>query len=90
MKRMSVKELYEYIVNNNTIGTDIQKLEENGYKELRHALRLNDIPVIIADGDNEAGWGQKLVSFRSEQIFDNFMEIWNPSEEYKAWAHDNC
>lgn len=58
-------------------------LKEGGYKRLRRALDWNRIPVLPI-GDNITSWGEQTAIFRSQRIFDTFMEIWNPSEDYKA------
>lgn len=82
--KMTVKDLYDYICANNTIDdvVDMNDLQEDGYKRLRRALDWNNIPV-LPETSNITGWGEQTAIFRSQRIFDLFMEIWNPSEEYK-------
>ena len=83
--KMTVDDLYNYICEHNTISdvVDMADLKEGGYKRLRRALDWNRIPVLPI-GDNITSWGEQTVIFRSQRIFDTFMEIWNPSEDYKA------
>lgn len=82
--KMTVKDLYSYICEYNNISdvVDISDLQEDGYKRLRRALDWNSIPVLPPEG-HISGWDDQVVIFRSELEFDRFMEIWNPSEEYK-------
>ena len=82
--KMTVSDLYEYIGKHNTIDdvVDITELKADGYKGLRRALGLNNIPVLPTEG-HVSGWADQVVTFRSERIFNEFMEIWNPSEEHK-------
>lgn len=82
--RMTVKDLYEYICEHNNIDdvVDITELQEAGYKSLRRALDWNHIPVLPEKG-HVSGWADQVVTFRSQNNFDTFMEIWNPSEEFK-------
>lgn len=88
--KMTVKDLYDYICNHNTIDdiVDITELQEDGYKRLRRALDWNNIPV-LPETSNITSWGEQTATFRSKRIFDLFMEIWNPSEEHKAETADN-
>lgn len=83
--KMTVKDLYDYICTHNTIDdvVDMNDLQEDGYKRLRRALDWNNIPV-LPETSNIKSWGEQTATFRSQRIFDLFMEIWNPSEEYKA------
>ena len=83
--KMTVDDLYNHICEHNTISdvVDMADLKEDGYKRLRRALDWNRIPVLPI-GDNITSWGEQTVIFRSRRIFDTFMEIWNPSEDYKA------
>lgn len=83
--KMTVKDLYDYICTHNTIDdvVDMNDLQEDGFKRLRRALDWNNIPVLPI-GDNIASWGEQTVIFRSQRRFDTFMEVWNPSEDYKA------
>lgn len=83
--KMTVDDLYNYIREHNTISdvVDMADLKEDGYKRLRRALDWNRIPVLPI-GDNITSWGEQTAIFRSQRIFDTFMEIWNPSEDYKA------
>lgn len=82
--RMTVKDLYEYICKHNTIDdvVDITELKGDGYRGLRRALGLNNISVLPTEC-HVSGWDDQVVTFRSERIFNEFMEIWNPSEEHK-------
>ena len=43
----------------------------------------NHIPVLPEKG-HVSGWTDQVVTFRSQSNFDTFMEIWNPSEEFKV------
>lgn len=83
--KMTVKDLYDYICTHNTIDdvVDMNDLQEDGFKRLRRALDWNNIPVLPI-GDNITSWGEQTVIFRSQRIFDTFMEVWSPSEDYKA------
>jgi hypothetical protein len=83
--KMTINDLYNYICEHNTISdvVDMIDLKEDGYKRLRRALNWNNIPVIPPQEKKVQGWDEQEAIFRSQRIFDTFMEIWNPSEEYK-------
>lgn len=86
---ITVRDLYNYIKEHNTIGNEIEQLRHENYKRLRIALKFNDIPV-VTNGMRPTNLGDWVACFRSQRMFNLFMEIWNPTEEYKAWADGEC